>query len=297
MVTVRMPHPLDDPIRGGLLGAHARFAERQANVLRYHPDVAPFLAFPEDPDEADWAAAAEFVGPGGLIPLRGAEATPPDGWEIVSGGKGVQMVAETLRPEEDPEAVVLSAADVPEMLALVGRTRPGPFRPRTVALGTYLGLRRDGTLVAMAGERMHPDGWTEISAVCTDEQWRGHGFGSRLVRAVAVVIMARGDHPFLHAVATNPAIRLYEELGFTLRRTSEFTSVRVPGALRLARGHGGQQVGDGGGVRGLRLCGAHDMGTAGLDGPRVDARGARRDDDRVPGLRDPAGPAVAADAG
>lgn len=221
-------HPLDDPVRGGLLGAHARFAERRANVLRYQPDVAPFLTFAGEPGPRDWDAAAEFAGPGGLVPLRAAAVTPPDQWEVVPGGKGVQMVAETLRPAEDPEAVVLGPADVPEMLALVGRTKPGPFRPRTVELGTYLGLRRGGALVAMAGERMHPDGWTEISAVCTDEAWRGHGFASRLIRAVAAVITARGERPFLHAAADNPAIRLYEEMGFALRRTVEFTSARVP---------------------------------------------------------------------
>jgi predicted GNAT family acetyltransferase len=75
----------------------------------------------------------------------------------------------------------------------------------------------------MAGERMRPPGWTEISAVCTDPAWRGHGFASRLTRAVAAGIVARGDTPFLHAIATNvTAIRLYKELGFTHRRDIQF---------------------------------------------------------------------------
>lgn len=224
-----MPHPLDNPILGSLTGAHARFAERKGNVLRYQPDVAPFLALPEAPGAADWADAAEFVGPGGLIRLSGTGMVPPDGWEIVSGGAGVQMVAETLKPAEDPEAVPLGTADAPEMLALAERTKPGPFRPRTVELGTYLGIRRDGRLVAMAGERMHPEGFSEISAVCTDAEWRGQGFASRLVRAMAAVIVARGETPFLHAVASNTnAIRLYEQLGFTLRHTTQFSAARVP---------------------------------------------------------------------
>jgi predicted GNAT family acetyltransferase len=80
----------------------------------------------------------------------------------------------------------------------------------------------------MAGERLRPPGYTEISAVCTDDAWRGHGFASRLSRAVAASIMARGETPFLHAVATNTsAIRLYESLGFTLRRMTIFPRARV----------------------------------------------------------------------
>ena len=91
------------------------------------------------------------------------------------------------------------AADVPEILDLVARTQPGPFRPRTIELGTYLGFRHDGALVAMAGERLHPAGWTEISAVCTDPAYRGRGLATRLVSAVGAGIAERGDRVLLHA--------------------------------------------------------------------------------------------------
>jgi ribosomal protein S18 acetylase RimI-like enzyme len=154
---------------------------------------------------------------------------PPAGWSAGEAVAGVQLVARTLRTAADPEAVPLGAADVPEMLDLVARTRPGPFLPRTVEMGRYVGIRRGGALVAMAGERLHPPGWTEISAVCTDAAYRGTGLATRLVRHVAAGIEARGDVPFLHAAAANaPAIRLYEELGFVLRRRTVFRPLRVP---------------------------------------------------------------------
>ncbi|MFC5233880.1 GNAT family N-acetyltransferase [Pseudonocardia zijingensis] len=224
-----MPHPLDNPAMAALLGPHAHFAERIGRVLRYPPDVSPFAAMPPEPAPADWVAATELVGPGGSVTVSGPRREPPPGWEVLFEGEGVQLVDDGVTPAPAPDAVVLGAADVPEMLALVERTDPGPFRPRTVELGTYLGIRRDGELVAMAGERLHPPGWTEISAVCTAPEHRGHGLATTLVRALVHGIRARGETPFLHAAGTNvTAIRLYESLGFRLRRRTTFAAFRAP---------------------------------------------------------------------
>ncbi|MFD0306860.1 GNAT family N-acetyltransferase [Streptomyces sp. NPDC127119] len=223
------PHILDNPARASLTGPHAHFAERRGRVLRYPADVSPWLALPDDPGADDWADVAALAGPGNEIALPGFRGEIPEGWEITFRGEGVQFVDDGLAAAPDPEAVRLGPADVPEMLALVERTRPGPFLPRTVELGTYLGIRRDGALVAMAGERLHPPGWTEISAVCTDAAVRGQGLATRLTLAVAHVIRARGETPFLHTGADNTtAVRLYESLGFRLRRRTKFLAARVP---------------------------------------------------------------------
>ena len=115
------------------------------------------------------------------------------------------------------------------MRALAGLTKPGPFVERTHELGRFIGIRHEGQLVAMAGERMRPPGWTEISAVCTDPQFRGQGLATRLTLAVAAAIRARGDTPFLHVMADNvTAIRLYETLGFRARRSAPFVVVQAP---------------------------------------------------------------------
>jgi predicted GNAT family acetyltransferase len=129
------------------------------------------------------------------------------------------MVDTSMRAEALPEAVTLGPDDVPEMLDLVARAQPGPFAPRTIELGRYLGLRHEGALIAMAGERLQLPGWVEISAVCTDPAHRGRGLGTALVRAVSAGIRERGATPFLHTAASNErAIRLYRSLGFTKRR-------------------------------------------------------------------------------
>jgi ribosomal protein S18 acetylase RimI-like enzyme len=223
-------HPLDNPVRSSLLGGHASFAERYGRALRYPPEVVPFAALPDQPGPADWADLATLAGPGGQLALAGERSALPDGWEPLWAGEGVQLVdAGVAGVDTDPEVVELGTADVPEMLDLTARTQPGPFLPRTVELGRYVGIRRDGALVAMAGERLKPPGWTEISAVCTDQAWRGHGFASRLVRLLVASIKDRGDTPFLHAVATNTgAIRLYEAMGFRLRQPTVFRAMRTP---------------------------------------------------------------------
>ncbi|MGC5341969.1 GNAT family N-acetyltransferase [Streptomyces sp. DT24] len=226
------PRTLDNPAWAALTGSHRRLSQRVGAAARYHPDVAPFVALADPLDPRGWQDLAALVGPGTSFTLAGVHAVPA-GWEILHEVEGVQLIATSLRGGPDPEAVRLGAADVPEMLDLVARTRPGPFLPRTVELGAYHGIRRDGRLVAMAGERLRPPGWTEISAVCTDEAHRGEGLATRLVRHVADGIRERGDRPFLHTSAANTrAVRLYESLGFSLRLRPRFRTLRSPGAPR-----------------------------------------------------------------
>ncbi len=228
------PHPLDNAVWAALTGPHAAFAERVGRAARYPTDVAVFTALEDPADPAAWADLYRLVGPGVTLALPGTHPVPA-GWSASGGIPGVQLVDTALRAEPAPEAVRLGTDDVPEILGLIERTRPGPFLPRTVLLGTYLGIRHQGRLIALAGERLRLPGWTEISAVCTDPDHRGRGLGTRLVRAVAAGIRERGDTPFLHAAASNTgAIRLYESIGFTLRRRIDFREVRTPGTAAEA---------------------------------------------------------------
>lgn len=226
------PHVLDNPAWAALTGPHRHLAEIIGSAARYQPDVSPFVALADAEDPRGWKDLAELVEPGLTIAVTGTAAVPED-WETIDSGYGVQLVDTALRAEPEPEAVRLGPADVPEMLDLVALTRPGPFLPRTIELGAYYGIRRDGRLVAMAGERMRVPGWTEISAVCTDPDHRGSGLATRLIRHAAAGIRDRGDTPFLHAAESNTgAVRLYESIGFTVRRRTLFTFVRVPDTAR-----------------------------------------------------------------
>ena len=219
---------LDNPAWESLNGEHAALAVGNEYAKRYPQDVAPFAAVPDPRDPKCWAALDEICeGDVGALVVGVQHA--PTGWEVSWRGTALQMVSADLKAVADPDVAQLGMDDVPEILDLIERTRPGPFRQRTVTLGSYLGIRREGSLIAMAGERMHPPGWTEVSAVCTDPAYRGQGLASRLTRALAVGIEGRSERAVLHVVAENTtAVRLYESIGFVTRQ-----KMHIGGARRV----------------------------------------------------------------
>jgi ribosomal protein S18 acetylase RimI-like enzyme len=217
--------PLDNPIWHALTGPQSTFCEGTGLALRYEPDVAVFAALPDDAGPDAWEALRGLVGPGGAAIIARPELEAPAGWDAKFRLGGYQMIApptfgDRAEPDRFPR---LGLDDVPEMLALVERTKPGPFAKRTIELGPYLGLRNDvGDLVAMAGTRMRLGGYAELSAVCTDAELRGQGIATAIMETVASELRARGEQPMLHVAADNTtAIRLYQNLGFAQR--SRFT--------------------------------------------------------------------------
>jgi GNAT superfamily N-acetyltransferase len=228
---VRSDAALDNVTWAALTGPLAHFAEINGRAARCDPDVSPFTALADPADPLAWRDLADLVGLGADLFVAGPRVIPPPGWDRVGGLSGLQMIDAGVTGDDDPEAVVLGAADVPDILELVGRTQPGPFRKRTVEMGRYLGIRRGGRLIAMAGERLRVPGWTEVSAVCTDPDHRDQGLAARLVRAAVAGIEARGERPFLHVLTDNTgAIRLYARLGFEVRTPVTF------GVFRERRG-------------------------------------------------------------
>jgi predicted GNAT family acetyltransferase len=149
-------------------------------------------------------------------------AAIPDlpGVTLVLRRAAVQMVHDGTAPAgDDREIALLGEADASEMLALATLTNPGPFRERTRLMGDFFGVRRNGRLAAMAGQRMHPPGHVELSGVCSHPDFRGQGLATRLSAYVTRAILARGETPFLHAWKDNHgAIALYEKLGYRVRR-------------------------------------------------------------------------------
>ncbi|MGU3293256.1 GNAT family N-acetyltransferase [Williamsia sp. M5A3_1d] len=222
---------LDLPVMASLRGRHAHLARSHGSAAGFAAGVCSFVAVdPFDPHR--WDDLATLLGPGGFADMFSAPDRPPADWEQVFGLDGLQMVHDGSEPPPDlsPESIVtLGPDDVPDILDLVERTRPGPFGPRTPELGVYLGIRDRGALVAMVGQRLRPPGWTEISAVCTAPQARGRGLAARLLAAQIRLITDAGDRPFLHVAETNSAaVSVYERLGFRTRSAVSFRGYRVP---------------------------------------------------------------------
>jgi len=222
---------LERPVWASLSTHHAPLSEGDALARRFRRDVNVF-ASPRDESPAALAALAALVRPGeSVFLLQIPPIVIPPGLIAIREAKGVQMLAPRGTSFEcaGRDIAPLGDEDAAEMLALAKLTEPGPFLSRTHVMGSFVGIRVDGRLAAMAGERMRFPGYTEVSGVCTHPDFRGRGFARRLSAAVAQRIQARGEQAFLHAWKANTAaISLYERLGFLLRGEVNVAQLRRP---------------------------------------------------------------------
>ena len=218
-------HPLDRPIWSALTTRQANLAEGGARARRFPAAIGPFADL-IDMSAQSFAELAAVMSGSEISVLFTADAvSAPDDFKILLADTGEQMIG---TPAESTlaglEIVTLGAADVPGMMALVELTKPGPFGLRTHELGTFLGIRVDGQLVAMTGERMKPGIYTEMTAVRVHPSHRGRGYAQALLGAVAGRIVARGEIPFLHVFTSNAsAIALYRRQGMDIRRRLHVT--------------------------------------------------------------------------
>jgi ribosomal protein S18 acetylase RimI-like enzyme len=219
------PHPLDHPIWTSLTTRQEYLAEGGARARRFPLAYTPFAAIADTSQESFDALRALMAPDDHAVLFTVEPVVPPPSLTILSTRTGEQMTgapADVRGPL--PEIVKLGAADVPEMAALVELTKPGPFASRTRELGTFLGIRVDGRLAAMTGERMKPGNYTEMTAVCTHPDFRGRGYAQVLLAAVARQIEAWGEVPFLHVFSDNTsAIALYHRQGMEIRRRIHVT--------------------------------------------------------------------------
>lgn len=211
---------LDSPFWTCLATRHAHLALGGELARRYPPEMSTLAGVP-GLAPANVAALSSLVDVGDDVALVGAHVPMlPATWEALYASELTQMLRteRSPLPEGDVDVVALGPSDVPEMLALVELTHPGPFRRRTIELGTFIGIRERGHLVAMAGERTWIADFREVSAVCTHPEMQGRGYARALIGRVVNRMLRAGQTPFLHAESKNEvAIDVYRRLGFARR--------------------------------------------------------------------------------
>ncbi|TPN75433.1 GNAT family N-acetyltransferase [Mesorhizobium sp. CU2] len=226
-----MKHMLDRPVWSALETRQRAFAEGGDLARRFRPSIIPFAATAVD-DAENLHALGSLIPAGESAILAQADAIVlPPALVATMTADAVQMIAERpLQAVSDPRIEQLTRQDAAEMLALASLTRPGPFTLEALSLGDFWGVKIDGRLAAMAGERMKQPGYTELSGVCSHPDFRGGGLARLLSLFVANRIMARGEVPYLHAYASNAAaIKLYESIGFRLRSAMNIAVVQRAG--------------------------------------------------------------------
>jgi ribosomal protein S18 acetylase RimI-like enzyme len=213
------PHPLDNPVWSSLTTCHASLALRAGRAGRYPADVAPFVGIA--PGDGDALADVErLVERAELVCFVGAAPKLGEGWRIEQSVPIAQMLRDAPLdvPAGPPVALVESEREIEALLELTALVYPHYFRPRTVAMGRYLAIHDGARLAAMAGERMHCQGFCEISAVCTHPDYLGRGYARRLIALATNAILDRGERPFLHFSHENTRAKaLYTRLGFAFR--------------------------------------------------------------------------------
>jgi len=227
-VSQNSSHPLDHPIWTALTTTQRALAEGDARARRYPIEVTPFADMP-DLSAENFAALAALMSPTDIAVLFTLEAVKtPAEFKVTLADTGEQLIGTPIEaPANGVDIVTLGIDDVPAMIELTTLTKPGPFYARTHELGTFLGIRVDGQLVAMAGERMKPAQYTEMTAVCVHPSHRGRGYGQMLLSAVSRQIVSRGEIPFLHVFTSNhSAIALYRRQGMEIRRRLHVTVLK-----------------------------------------------------------------------
>ena len=218
---------LDAPAWNALTSAQQTFATGTGHIKRYRRGILPFAAC-EPGHENAMGALAAMVQPGEIFYLIGGLPTLPDYYTVLKELPCAQMVLPKSVPALETNATVLrlTANDKEDMFNLINKVQPGYYEPDTYQLGNYFGIRQDGKLVAIAGERMRLDELTEISAICTDPDYTGRKYAQQLITVLCRHNLQQGVTPFLHVIETNErAIRLYEYMGFVVRRTISFWQV------------------------------------------------------------------------
>ncbi|MEO5944995.1 MAG: GNAT family N-acetyltransferase [Ferruginibacter sp.] len=220
-----MDNLLNNPVYNALLSGDASLSFGTGNVRFFEKEVSPFAGF-DDKYKNGFEEMYDQLPQGRKILYANPDKIEiPKGWILKANVEGLQFVLDKHSPPEKYVAtpVMLDETNVEEMINLTALTKPGPFDKRTIEFGCYFGIFHNDQLVAMTGQRLHVENFTEMSAVCTLPDHLGKGFAATLLQHQINLILTHGETPFLHVRADNTrAIELYKRVGLKVSRLMNF---------------------------------------------------------------------------
>ena len=213
-----------NPTWHALQSKHQKFAKCAEDACRYPADVGPLAAIRAPGVEA-MVQLSSLLKAGESVWIIGKEYSEVAGLVRDETLECLQMVLphDVRVQDSDIEIVKLADTNAGEMVALTTLAFPGFFRQRTCEMGSYYGVRSpSGKLIAMGGERLKLEGFTEISAVCTHPDFRGRGLAAGIIWRVVREHRKEGVVSWLHVASANRrAQELYLRMGFEeIRRVS-----------------------------------------------------------------------------
>jgi ribosomal protein S18 acetylase RimI-like enzyme len=216
--------PLLEPVRYALNSVHAHFVIGHAPARRYPPEVAPFAVI-DDMSGPTLERLKELLTSGERVYIFNEPPALMDGLSVGPPLHTLQMLGPEPLPtvqarEGEINPILMTSEDAGEMLELITLAFPGFYQPRTHEMGTYYGIRVDGKLVAMAGERLSMTDYREISGVCTHPDYVGQGYARKLMIRLMADHASAGVESFLHVAKANiRAVAIYERMGFRMLRS------------------------------------------------------------------------------
>jgi ribosomal protein S18 acetylase RimI-like enzyme len=220
---------LHNPVYHALLSGDSHLSFGNDHVKFFDEEVSPFAGFASEYDKG-FKQLYDILPYGRKILYANPSFIYQQaGWQIVHEIKGLQFVYEKSGEFllDFTNITPLNKSHVEQMMHLAKLTRPGPFGKRTIEFGSYFGIFDKEKLVAMTGQRLHIERYTEISAVCTHPDYLGMGYAYKLIQHQLQLILQQGQQPFLHVREDNlRAIALYQRLGFNISRNMNFSFLK-----------------------------------------------------------------------
>ena len=224
-----MAHLLDNPVWEALSSVDSHF-NSGTDTLKFYPEtMSPFVGL-QNWDESDLQTLITTLPSNRSFSIMKVnEPRLPSQFQIIFSLPLFQLVCLDFKPYSNPSHTIqkLESKDIPQMLELTAKTKPGPFYEKTIDFGNYLGIYSGDTLISMAGERLHLNGYTEVSAICTHPDYLGKNYASGLTSMVCQTIIENKNTPFLHVRQDNVrAIEMYKRLGFQIRAEVYFAVIK-----------------------------------------------------------------------